>query len=55
MARVSLVPQQYSVEEKDIFVEVCAQVTNPTIDSPVDFNFYIQLTTADNTASGYSF
>ena len=55
VARVSLVPRFYTVEENNRFVEVCTEVTSPSIDSPVDFNFYIQLTTADNTASGYSF
>ena len=55
VARVSLVPRFYTVEENNRFVEVCTEVTSPSIDSPVDFNFNIQLTTADNTASGYSF
>ena len=52
---MSLVPQLYTVEEEDGFVEVCAQVTSPTGDTPVDFNFSIQLTTTDNTAGWYSF
>ena len=55
VARVSLVSQLYTVEEEDGFVEVCAQVTSPTGDSPVNFNFSIQLTTTDNTAGWYSF
>ena len=55
VARVSLVPQLFTVEEEGRFIEVCVLVTTPSVDSPVDFNFNIQLTTADNTASGYSF
>ena len=52
---MSLVPQLYTVEEEDGYVEVCAQVTSPAGDSPFDFNFSIQLTTTDNTAGWYTF
>ena len=53
VAYVGLQRDRFDVEEEDGYVEVCAQIFSPNIDTPVDFMFSVQLTTADGTASEY--
>ena len=50
---VGLQRDRFIVEEEDGYVEVCAQIFSPNIDTPVDFMFLVQLITIDDTASEY--
>ena len=49
-AVVGLEQVQYSVNEEDGVIEVCAVVSSPDIDCPVDFSFKVKFFTADVTA-----
>ena len=44
---------QYSVIEEDGVIEVCAVVSSPDIDCPVDFSFEVKFFTIDVTAGKY--
>lgn len=50
MAVVSLEQTFYQVSEAEGVVEVCATVTSPTIDCPIEFLFDVQLSAVDGTA-----
>ena len=45
----------YQVSEDVGMVEVCAIVTSPSIDCPIQFPFNISLSTTDGTAGTYTF
>ena len=50
MALVSLEETFYQVSEGDGVVEVCATVTSPAIDCPIEFPFEVELHPVDGTA-----
>ena len=52
-AVVGLEHVQYSVIEEDGVIEVCAVVSSPDIDCPVDFSFEVKFFTVDVTAGKY--
>ena len=52
-AVVGLEHVQYSVNEEDGVIKVCAVVSSPDIDCPIDFPFKVKFFTVDVTAGKY--
>ena len=51
---IKLAHTVYIVREELIRrLEICANVTSPVMNTPIDFDFYVEINTVDGTAGTY--